>query len=190
MSRIIYLLFFLILYNCSFSSNNNKVYWCGDHPCINKKERQAYFKKNMVVEVKKIDKKETKNSELEKIMNQARKNEKKRIASEKLSAKKIKHEEKLRIQEEKLRIKEEKELDKKIRLDEKKRIKEEEKLAKKILSDEKKKIIKRKEKDIKPNKKVVKKSLLQNDINLNKSLDSFELLKKKNSSRKFLKKIS
>ena len=36
---------FAIIVGCSSSKG---VYWCGDHPCINKKEREAYFKKNMI----------------------------------------------------------------------------------------------------------------------------------------------
>ena len=52
-----------------FSCSSNKgVYWCGDHPCINKDEKEAYFKKNMIVEVKDYNKKNIKkDSEIEKI---------------------------------------------------------------------------------------------------------------------------
>jgi hypothetical protein len=179
MNRLMCLLLLFVLCNCSFGSNNKKVFWCGDHPCINKKERQEYFKQNMIVEVKKINKKKIKNSELEKVMNQAKKNEVKRINNEKLSAKQLLQEEKLKIKEEKLRIKEEKKLAKKIRLDEKKRTQE----AKKMQKNEKK--------EIKMNKKDSKKSTLinNNTLKVNKSSDSFDLLKNKiflqNSSKKF-----
>ena len=61
------LLFFLILYFfLSQCSNTSSVYWCGDHECVNKKEREVYFQKTMIVEVKKINKDEKKdNSNLE-----------------------------------------------------------------------------------------------------------------------------
>ena len=37
-------------------STNKGVYWCGDHPCINKKEKEAFFEKNMIVEIKDLKK--------------------------------------------------------------------------------------------------------------------------------------
>ena len=61
------ILFFLI--SCS---NSKSVYWCGDHPCINKKEKEAYFKKTMVVEMKDLRNENFDNtSEIEKIIQQA-----------------------------------------------------------------------------------------------------------------------
>jgi len=54
-----YLFFFIIGFVLFSCSNNNEVYWCGDHACINKKEKEFYFKEKMVVEkrlVKKSDK--------------------------------------------------------------------------------------------------------------------------------------
>ena len=33
---------FILLTNCS---QNKRTFWCGDHPCINKAERKAYFKR-------------------------------------------------------------------------------------------------------------------------------------------------
>ena len=49
---LIFITFFL-LYSCS---NNKGVYWCGDHACVDNKERKEYFKKNMTVEIKKTNK--------------------------------------------------------------------------------------------------------------------------------------
>jgi len=46
------LFFIFILFMVVACSNNKSVYWCGDHPCINKKEKEAYFKKTMIVEIK------------------------------------------------------------------------------------------------------------------------------------------
>ena len=89
-------------------ANNKGVYWCGDHPCINKKEKEAYFKKNMVVEIRKYNKlDQKKKSEIDKITKQARINEKKRIKEEKNLAKQIRLEEKKRLKEEKRAAKEE-----------------------------------------------------------------------------------
>ena len=39
------LFFLFILFMIISCSSNKVVYWCGDHPCINKKEKKAYFKK-------------------------------------------------------------------------------------------------------------------------------------------------
>ena len=117
----LFLLFFLV--GCE--SYSKKVYWCGDHPCINKKEREAYFKKTMIVEVKEFEKKDKKsNSEIEKIINQAKLDEKKRIKDEKALAKQAKLDEKRRIAEEKA-------LAKQAKLDEKRRINEEKDFKKK-----------------------------------------------------------
>ena len=122
MKNLLYLFVFFIIISCTV---NKDVYWCGDHPCINKKEREAYFKKTMIVEIKELKKKTIKNnSEIEKITEQAK-------------------------LEEKRRIKEEKGLAKQARLEEKRRIKEEKDLAKKVERDEKKIINKKK---IKPQK--------------------------------------
>tara|TARA_Y100000590_G_C15727117_1_gene1015647 strand:- start:2011 stop:2613 length:603 start_codon:yes stop_codon:yes gene_type:complete len=140
------ILFFLLL-SCS---NNKSVYWCGDHPCINKKEREAYFKKTMIVEIKEIkDLKSKDSSEIEKITKQARLQEKSRLKKEKEFKKQSKLEEKLRLKREKKlekeaklrekeRLKKEKELKKQSKLKKKIKVDEEEELAKKIELDEKK----------------------------------------------------
>ena len=65
MKLLFYLAIFFIIISCS---SNKTVYWCGDHPCINKNEKEAYFKKTMIVEVKDLGKKNLKeSSEIEKI---------------------------------------------------------------------------------------------------------------------------
>ena len=53
MKVLIFLFLFFILTECT---NNNSVYWCGDHACINKTEQKEYFKKTMIVEVRDIKK--------------------------------------------------------------------------------------------------------------------------------------
>ena len=136
------LFFLFILFMIISCSSNKVVYWCGDHPCINKKEKKAYFKKNMIVEMKSIKSKNYKdNSEIEKIMQESQKKGKKRIREEKDLAKQINL-------EEKKRIKEEKDLAKQIYLEEKKRIKGEKKSYKRKIYVNKEKQLKKAEIDL------------------------------------------
>ena len=110
MKYLIILIFSFLLSACS---NGKKVYWCGDHACINKKEKEAYFKKTMIVEIRELSKQNKKSkSELEMIKKQAGLKQKKEIKNEKELAKQVRL-------EEKRRIKEEKELAKQVRLEEK-----------------------------------------------------------------------
>ena len=51
MKYIFLITFSMLILSCS---NTQKVYWCGDHPCINKKEKEEYFKNTMTVEIKEI----------------------------------------------------------------------------------------------------------------------------------------
>ena len=130
MKYLILLIFSLLLFSCS---NGKKVYWCGDHACINNKEREAYFKKTMIVETRILGKQNKKsNSEIEIIKKQAGLEEKRRIKEEKELARQVRL-------EEKRRIKEEKELARQVRLEEKRRIKEEKELARQVRLEEKRK---------------------------------------------------
>ena len=150
-------------------SNNKTTYWCGDHPCINKSEKEAYFRKTMIVEVKKFDKKKIKNnSEIEKILQQALDKEKIKVKSEKNLSKLEKLEKKRETQkqkalkkqaklEEKIKLKEDKALAKQVKKNEKRKMKEKKALAKQLKKEEKiltKKSIKKERKS----KKVVKSS--------------------------------
>ena len=82
----------LILISCT---DNKRVFWCGDHACINNKEKEAYFKKTMIVEMRNISKQNKKSrSELEIIKKQVGLEEKKRIKGEKNLTKQVKLEEK------------------------------------------------------------------------------------------------
>ena len=122
MKYLIFVIVPLLLISCT---NNKMVYWCGDHACINNKEKKAYFKKTMIVEKRELNKVSIKSkTELEIIKQQAHLEEKRRIKGEKDLAK----QEKL---EEKRRIKEEKDLAKQMRSEDKKRIKAEKKISKK-----------------------------------------------------------
>ena len=114
MNKVIFLILFFLLINCA---NNDNVYWCGDHPCLNKAEKEAYFKKTMIVEIKNIKVKNFKSlPDSENIMKQAQINEKKGILSEKNLAKKQKKIEKQIIVEEKRILSQEKKLAKQIQL--------------------------------------------------------------------------
>ena len=142
------LLYFIILFIFTSCSTDKNAFWCGDHPCINKKEKEDYFKKTMIIEIKDLKKKESKNnSEIEKIIQQARKGEKRRIKEEKskakqakLEAKRIKKEEKNNAKQEKLEAKrinkEEKNNAKQAKLEAKRKKKEEKYLAKQIEQDQ------------------------------------------------------
>ena len=146
MKYLILLIFSLLLFSCS---NGKKVYWCGDHACINNKEKEAYFKKTMIVEIKELSKQNKKSkSELEIIKKQAGLEQKKEIKNEKELAKQARL-------DEKRRIKEEKELAKQARLDEKRQIKEEKELAKQARLEE--------IKIIKEDKKSSKKKILKTE---------------------------
>ena len=45
MNKLFYLTIFFVIIGCS---SNKIIYWCGDHPCINKTEKEAYFEKTMI----------------------------------------------------------------------------------------------------------------------------------------------
>ena len=69
-------MFYILLFSCS---NNKSVYWCGDHACINKKEKEAFFKKTMIVEKRELNEKnKLSKSEKNKILKQIRLKEKER----------------------------------------------------------------------------------------------------------------
>ena len=55
------LLIFILLQNCS---NPKTVLICGDHVCVNKKEAEQYFEDNLSLEVKVIEKKTKKKTNL------------------------------------------------------------------------------------------------------------------------------
>ena len=170
-----------LLFSCS---SNESVYWCGEHACINNKEKEAYFKKTMIIEKRELIKQnKEKKSELEIIKKQAGvedekiiKKEKKLTARKRLEKKeKIKGKKELAKQarlEEKRRIKEEKELAKQIRLEEKKLIKQEKKISKK-------KFIKKEKTSLKT-KTDTDTIILTSNTSSNKIKDLVEKINKKN----------
>ena len=168
MKKYIFLTISIFIFGCSVGKG---VYWCGDHPCINNKEKEAYFKRTMIVEVRNYNKgKINDNSEIEKLLDQAKLDEKRRILSEKELAKQIKL-------DEKNRIKEEKELAKQIEIDEKKMINENSKSQEQTDLGEKGQ----------NEKKIIKaRSFTENiEISSNKFSELVEKINKKNSSRSY-----
>jgi len=185
MRKLLLFLIFLIIISCT---NNKNVYWCGDHPCINNKEKEAYFKRTMIVEIKEIKKKDSKSvHETKKIMQQAKLEEKRRIKEEKDLVKQAKLEEKRRINEEK-------DLAKQAKLEEKRRIKEEKDLVKKLEQEEKilnnkKKVYK---KEIVNNQKEKFEKSVELDVNIvnfkiefNKFRELVEKITKRNTFRPY-----
>jgi len=147
MKLLFFLAGFLLLLSCG---GHETVYWCGEHACVNKKERESYFKKTMIVEIREVKDKKNKKimSEFEKIKKQSGlvednlSNERKENIELKdnENKSKIENDKELIKQvklEQKMRIKEEKELAKEIRLEEKRRLKEEKKLKKKAKLEKK-----------------------------------------------------
>ena len=144
--------FIFILLNFLLScTNNNEVFWCGDHACINNKEKDEYFKKTMIIEVRNIEKNDKKTrSEFEKIKQQ---NTTKNKSITQIYDKKLV---KKTLSDEKTLLKEQKELKKQLRLEQKKKLKIEKKLAKQKRLDKAKiakakKKIDNKEIKLKPN---------------------------------------
>ena len=62
--KLIYSFIFLLLISCN---TVKKDYVCGDHPCIDKKEFNEYFSKNLTIEIKSQKKKKNKNVDLVKL---------------------------------------------------------------------------------------------------------------------------
>ena len=121
--KYFFILLFIILLSCT---NKKEVHWCGDHACINNKEKKAYFEKTLITEIKDLTKQKRKKSNFEIIK------EKAGLALEK--EKEEEFEDKIKV----LSTEEQKALAKQLRLEEKQRIKEEKKLTKQSRLDEKK----------------------------------------------------
>ena len=97
MKFLLLLLFFFILTHCS---KNNFVYMCGDHVCLNDKERVAYFKKTMIVEIRDANKKDfEKSSEEKRKIKAAKLEQKRKIKEEKKIKKQAKINEKIKMKE-------------------------------------------------------------------------------------------
>ena len=53
MKQMFCILVFFLIFGCS---STKQTFWCGDHACTNKKEKEAYFNKTMIVEIKEVSK--------------------------------------------------------------------------------------------------------------------------------------
>jgi IS5 family transposase len=131
-----FILFFTLLTLLISCSGTKSVYWCGDHACINDKEKEAYFKKTMIVE-KKIVSKKNKNdlTKSEEIIKRAKANEKKIKKDKKLEQIRLKKELKEQAKRAKLEKKRLKEEEKKLARKNKKKLSKREKI--KIIKHEK-----------------------------------------------------
>ena len=104
MKKYIYFIFLIFIISCS---SNKGVYWCGDHACANNKEKEAYFKKTMIVEVRNLDKNNKEpTSSNEKILNQTESGIKKKIDEEKELQQEVNLEEEEREIEKQIEIQE------------------------------------------------------------------------------------
>ena len=121
--KYFFILLFIILLSCT---NKKEVHWCGDHACINNKEKKAYFEKTLITEIKDLTKQKRKKSDFEII--------KEKAGLDLDKEKEIEFEDKIEV----LSTEEQKALSKQLRLEEKQRIKEEKKLTKQSRLDEKK----------------------------------------------------
>ena len=121
--KYFFILLFIIFLSCT---NKKEVHWCGDHACINNKEKKAYFEKTLITEIKDLTKQKRKKSNFEIIKEKAGLDLEKEKEEE--------FEDKIKV----LSTEEQKALAKQLRLEEKQRIKEEKKLTKQSRLDEKK----------------------------------------------------
>ncbi len=166
----------LFINGCTYIGSD-KTYWCGDHACLNKDEREEYFKKTMIVEIRDIDT----NSDKKSI-----KNRKKLLKEAKLEkSKRIKEEKKIKLKKKKL--------EKKARLDEKKKLIEEKKLQKEVKKRQEKEYLKKIKKEKANTDKVNKndENILSKKANKKKEVEisSFyklvEAIMEKNSLKPF-----
>ena len=119
--KYIYFLFFILLFTCQ---SNRQTYICGDRPCVNKKEFNQYFSKNLIIEVQTKKSKKNRSIDLVKINTKTNEPEKDNaIRNNKI----YKKEQKPMLRLEKARLKEERKI---FKINEKNRIKEEKKIAK------------------------------------------------------------
>ena len=157
--KLLYLFFILFLFSCS--NLEKKSYICGDRLCIDKKEYNEYFAKNLIIEVEKSKKKKKKINLVE--LNANRSIENKRLNKDfRLREKVRKKSEKERLKAEKIRLLEERKIKER---EAKFKAEEEKQLAKASKSNQKKKnktIYKKKK-----NQNIVKNTIKKKDFGKN-----------------------
>ena len=178
MKYIFFLTFFLLI-SCVTNSNT---FMCGNRACIDKKEFNEYFAKNLSIEVK--TKKSKKNTSIDLVALNSDKNSKniKREISTIQNKKNNQKNEKLALRAKKKRVKEERKLQK---IKEKKRIKEEKK--KTLLNKYNKNkneasnfILNKKDE---PTKKIIKKKIIEQTSVANKTFEDTITYKKVTSKK-------
>lgn len=176
----------LLLFAINGCTNNDIVYWCGDHACINKKEKESYFKENMVVEIRKMKKSKKYISDLENIQKNAGLKTESSIDKESKLTKK-------NVVNDQDSISNEKMLAEKAFLKQKRLIEEEKALAKQVKLEEKE--LKKKNKELKKQKKIDKKKakepiiknyeIASTEANSETFNDILEKIYEKNSNKPF-----
>ena len=169
MNKYLYFIIFILIISCS---TNKGVYWCGDHVCANNKEKEAYFKKTMIVEVRNLNKNDSETNTInEKILNLPK--SKKKAVEQNINL------------EEKQRAKDEKEIEKQIELQEKKLAKQQRNLEEQIDLEEKEEIITKKKKE--KNLSTINKVAENNEINSKDFDELVENILTRNSTRSYPK---
>ena len=151
MKKII--LIFLLFLSMSCAPKNT-AYWCGDHQCLTKKEKEDYFKKTMIVEVKSNQiKSEEKPSEVEIITNQVNIGKEQKVNIKNILSEEVQLDEKIKAKQQKKllketkkfersKIKEQRKLERIINKSDREKLKDQRKLEKKaekkLRADEKK----------------------------------------------------
>ena len=77
MKKLLFLIILITIYGCS---KPKTVLICGDHICVNKVEAEEYFKENLTLEVRIIDKKNSSDIDLVEINLKSKSNERKQIS--------------------------------------------------------------------------------------------------------------
>ena len=77
MKKLLFLIILITIYGCS---KPKTVLICGDHICVNKVEAEEYFKDNLTLEVRIIDKKNSSDIDLVEINLKSKSNERKQIS--------------------------------------------------------------------------------------------------------------
>ena len=117
-----YFIIFSFIISCT---PNNGVYWCGDHACVDNKEKEAYFKKTMIVEVRNLNENNSKSESVnEKIINESQIKEEKTDKKSYIEEKNIKTESEIEKQiefQEKIYL-QQNELKEQIKLEEEERL--------------------------------------------------------------------
>jgi hypothetical protein len=173
--KYLYFLFFILIVSCSVTK---KTYMCADRPCVDKKEFNDFFAKNLTIEIQKKIKKKNPSVDLIRLNTGEKKVQKMNVTSGSDYEKLKKKEKKLIIKAERARLKNERKIKKIL---ERKQTKEKKRLAKLTKNNYKKNIKIKAEKD-----NIVNPSLIQTKSATTSPAKTKELnVKKKKKSEEF-----